>query len=132
MSFPRSYPRPPLFKSDFTVKDSGKREEFPSGMVRDVRDDKGRYDLITPFGLKRLALIYERGARKYAARNWEKGAPFSRFIDSALRHIEQFKAGMKDEDHLAHAAWNLMAVMHLQQTMPELDDMPHYLDGEDK
>jgi hypothetical protein len=116
----------------FVVKDSGQREEFPSGMVRDTREEKGRYDLITPFALKRLALVYERGAKKYAARNWEKGGPFSRFIDSAIRHIESYKLGMVDEDHLAQAAWNLFAVMHLERTHPELDDMPHYLDEEAK
>lgn len=31
---------------DYTTKDSGKREEFSSGMVRDTQDDKPRYDLI--------------------------------------------------------------------------------------
>lgn len=31
---------------DFQTKDSGKREEFASGMVRDVQDDKPRYDLV--------------------------------------------------------------------------------------
>jgi len=110
---------------DYTVKDSGKRETFPSGMVRDTREGKGRYDLVTPHGLRRLALVYERGAIKYDARNWEKGAAFSRFLDSAERHIEQYKAGLADEDHLAQAAWNLFAVMHFEELgRTDLDDRP--------
>ena len=108
----------------YVTKDSGGRESFASGMVRDLRSGKGRYDLITPFGLKRLADVYERGAQKYDDRNWEKGAPYCRFIDSAMRHIQQWLMGEADEDHLAQAAWNLFAIMHLEETHPELDDRP--------
>lgn len=64
-------------------------------------------------------------------RNWEKGIPFSRYIDSAKRHLNKFVMGMEDEDHLAAAAWNIFAIMHheeLEQT--NLDDMPHYLRSE--
>jgi len=114
-------------KDKFTLKDSGEREEFKSGMVRDTRVGKGRFDLISPLALQRLAMIYEKGAIKYDDRNWEKGSSFSRTIDSAFRHIVQYMMGMKDEDHLAQAAWNLFAVMHLEETMPWFDDMPHYL-----
>lgn len=114
----------------FILKDSGKRESFTSGMVRDTREGKGRFDLITPFAEMRIAKIYERGAIKYNPRNWEKGAPFSRFIDSAKRHITQFAMGMEDEDHLAQATWNLMCIIHFQELGREdLDDMPHYLRG---
>jgi len=36
--------------------------------------------------------------------------------------------GMEDEDHLAAACWNIIAIMHHQE-LGELhfDDMPHYL-----
>lgn len=114
-------------KDKFILKDSGKRDEFKSGMVRDTRTGKGRFDLISPFALERIARIFEKGAIKYEDRNWEKGSSFSRTLDSAFRHVVQYMMGMKDEDHLAQAAWNLMAIMHLEQTMPHLDDMPHYL-----
>ena len=122
---------PPLSK--YILKDSGKRQEFESGVVRDSREDKGRYDLITPIGLARLALVYERGAKKYCDRNWEKGAPMSRYLDSAMRHTLQYIEGYRDEDHLAQAAWNLMAAIHTEEmvkrgVLPEkLNDMPEYL-----
>lgn len=99
-------------KKQFEFKDSGQREGFETGAVRDSREGKGRYDLISPFALKRIARIYELGAQKYAPRNWEKGMPISRYLDSALRHIMQFMMGMQDEDHVAHAAWNLMCILH--------------------
>lgn len=113
--------------SDYVTKDSGKREEMPTGSVRDSREGKGRFELISPFALKRLAGVYERGAKKYADRNWEKGQAFSRFLDSALRHLNSFAQGMDDEDHLAQAAWNVFAIMHFQELeRTDLDDMPQY------
>ncbi len=112
---------------EYVTKDSGARESFETGMVRDIRTGKGRFDLITPIGLRRLAQVYERGAAKYADRNWESGSPFGRFLDSAERHINDYKAGLRDEDHLAQAAWNLMAIMHLEKTKPELQDLQSYL-----
>lgn len=115
----------------FVTKDSGKREKHPTGAVRDIQEGKGRYDLISPFAIKRIAGVYERGSEKYADRNWEKGFVFSRCLNSALRHIFQYMMGMRDEDHLAQAAWNLMALLHFEETHPELDDMPHYV-NEDK
>lgn len=115
----------------FVTKDSGTREEMPTGSVRDTREGKGRFDLISPFALRRLAGVYERGSRKYAARNWEKGQPFSRCLDSALRHLNAFAMGWTDEDHLSQALWNVAAIIHFQETgrSAELDDMPHYQEG---
>ncbi len=116
--------------TEYETKDSGKREEMPTGSVRDSREGKGRFELISPFALARIAGVYERGAAKYASRNWEKGQPFSRFLDSALRHLNSFAKGWTDEDHVAQAAWNLLALLHFQELgRADLDDMPHYQSG---
>lgn len=111
------------------IDDGGKRMSYGEGKaMREPSDGKGRYDLITPFGLRRVAKWYELGAKKYADRNWEKGIPFSRCIDSAKRHIDKYVIGMPNEDHLAAAVWNLLAIIHYEELgMTELDDMPHYL-----
>lgn len=111
----------------YKLKDTGKREQFNGGAVRDVREGKGRYDLITPIGLRRLAIIYEKGAKKYTPRNWEAGIPMSRCMDSALRHLNQYKEGYRDEDHLAQCAWNLFALMHFEELRPDLNDLPKYI-----
>ena len=118
--------------ADYTMTDSGNREHFDTGAMRERAPGKGRFDLISPFMLQRLAIIMEKGAAKYESRNWEKGMPFSDYVDSAERHIQQYKMGMTDEDHLGHAIFNLMAIMHLERTHPECDDMPKYLAGEDE
>lgn len=110
------------------LDDSGERVSYGEGMaVREPTIGKGRYDLISPFAIRRLAKHYEAGALKYADRNWEKGIPFSRYVDSAKRHLDKYVMGMMDEDHLAAACWNLFAIMHHQELgQVELDDMPHY------
>ena len=111
----------------FELKDSGARQEFETGARRDIEIDKPRYDLITPFGLERVAWIYATGAQKYGDRNWEKGMPYSRYLSSAERHLKQFEQGMTDEDHLAQAVWNLLAILHHQAVGPAgLDDLPKY------
>lgn len=116
-----------------TTKDSGRKQEFDTGAHRDTQEGKGRYDLIPPVALKRLAGVYERGAAKYGQRNWEKGMPIGRYLDSALRHVYQYIEGRRDEDHLAQAFWNLAGAMHTETMidrgiLPEkLNDMPNHL-----
>ena len=111
------------------IDDGGQRISYGEGKaIREPSAGKGRYDLITPFGIMRLAKWYELGSKKYADRNWEKCMPFSRYIDSAKRHIDKYIMGMTDEDHLAAAVWNLLAIIHHEELgQTEFDDMPHYL-----
>lgn len=94
------------------VVDSGERESFKTGSVRDAQVGKGRFDLVPPEAMLRLAQHYENGAAKYGDRNWEKGQPVSRYISSAIRHLFKYLLGMRDEDHLAAVAWNVFSVMH--------------------
>lgn len=96
-------------------KAPSERREFESGSVRDTTTDKGRYDLISPHALRRLARVLQIGAVKYAPRNWEKGQPIgASYLDSGLRHIVSYMAGDMTEDHLGHAFWNLMAAIHTE------------------
>ena len=103
--------------SDYIVRDSGgEKETFAGGAQRDVQDDKPRYNLIPPPALKRLADVYSKGALKYQDHNYLKGMPTSRILDSLMRHVEQYRAGDREEDHLAQIAWNAFAVMMFEQT----------------
>lgn len=119
------------------MEDSGKRDVYNGGAVRDKRDGKGRYDLISPIALFRLARVYEDGAKGKGERNWEEGISLGRFVDSAIRHLEQFRAGMRNEDHLAQAAWNIFGKIHTEDQIArgnlpaELNDLPEaYVDGD--
>ena len=111
------------------INDGGERMTYGvDGAMREPAIGKGRYDLISPFAIMRLAKWYELGSQKYSERNWEKGMPFSRYIDAAKRHLDKFIMGMDDEDHLAAVAWNVFAIMHHEELRDDLlDDMPHYL-----
>jgi hypothetical protein len=98
--------------------------EFSTGAVRSSDADGERFDLVTPIGLQRLAQTCAEGAAKYGDHNWTRGLPASSTINHALRHINLWLAGDDGEDHLAHAAWNLLAIMHFEKLMPELIDIP--------
>jgi hypothetical protein len=89
--------------------DSGKREEFKTGSRRDTREGKGRYDLLPVRAMRRLAVHFQNGAKKYGDRNWEKGQPLSRYMDSAIRHCFDVLVGVTAEDVAAAAAWNVLA-----------------------
>jgi len=113
------------------------KQDYGTGATRDAAKGKGRFDLIPDLALARLAGVYERGALNHGARNWEQGLPISRLIDSATRHLVQYKMSkympeLDDEDHLAHSAWNILAIIHMEEMIKrgslqkELDDLPRY------
>ena len=94
----------------YTTKDSGKRQQFSTGMQRDITEGKTRYDLVDMPMLKRWAELMGRGAVKYGSRNWEKAATaeeLERFRESAFRHFIQWFNGEIDEDHAAAVYFNI-------------------------
>lgn len=112
---------------EFQTKDSGEREDFNSGAVRDTEKGKPRYDLLSPFALTRWANLMARGAEKYNARNWEKGMNVSRLFSSAYRHLMQYYLGDRSEDHLAAVLFNVGAIIHFEELGREdLNDMPKW------
>lgn len=104
--------------------------EFVTGSVRDSREGKGRFDLLPVFALTEIAKHFEQGGIHYGDRNWEKGQPLSRYLDSALRHTFRYLGGERDEKHAVAAAWNLLALIETEErirkgTLPkELNDLP--------
>jgi hypothetical protein len=95
----------------FVIKDSGRRELFVGGMVRDTAEGKTNYALIAdgPM-LRRWAVHLTKGALKYDARNWMKArgqAELDRARESAFRHFIQWFDGDRDEDHAAAVFFNI-------------------------
>ena len=133
------------------IKDSGVRETYKSGAVRDTSKNKGRCDLLPlsvvaklmkdnvmtyisyfqstrqpkflyqaleevmqddkPYLILELSKHFEKGAEKYEERNWEKGIPEDRYIDSAVRHYLKYLNGENDEDHYISFVWNLFCLI---------------------
>jgi len=112
------------------IKDSGKRQEFSTGSVRDIQEGKGRFDLLPYFTLWELAKHYEGGAKKYSDDNWRKGQPLTRYFDSCQRHLAKAAMGYEDEPHIIAALWNLACFIEtkkrieMKQLPEELNDFP--------
>lgn len=112
----------------FETKDSGKREEFITGMVRDTQNDKPRYDLLDRAFLTRWAELMARGARKYGEDNWRKASTeteLARFKASATRHLFQWLDGDLSEDHAAAVAFNLAGAEMVKEKLKNITtDLP--------
>lgn len=112
----------------FVTKSSGTHRAFGTGSVRDGATGKGRYDLIPPIALRRLAALYERGAVVYGNRNWEKGQPLCEsFLDSAMSHFVQLMGREPTEDHAAAILWNIAGYMWTLDAI-EAGRLPETLD----
>jgi hypothetical protein len=98
------------------------RHHFDTGAVRSADVDEERWDLISPIGLRALARTYAEGARKFGANNWENGMPVTDLLNHALAHVYKFLAGDRAEDHLPHAAWNILGAIHSLEQWPELNE----------
>lgn len=101
---------------EFTIKDSGERQEFTSGMVRDTTTGKTEWHrIIDGPMLSRWAVHLTKGGIKYpdikpGVANWTLacGDPeYQRFKQSAFRHFMQWFNGDRDEDHAAAVFFNI-------------------------
>lgn len=111
--------------------DWGVMKDYQTGAVRDT-GGKGRMDLLPMCALIRISKHMEdailpdptTGRPHYPERNWEKGLPLHTMLDSALRHLAKYMAGMNDEDHLCAAATNLLMAMWTEENKPNMQDIP--------
>jgi len=112
--------------SEFITKDSGKRQDYASGMRRDTQENKPRYDLIYMPMLKRLAELHGRGVVKYGERNFENAdsvQEYERFKQSALRHMFQWFNGDLDEDHASAVLFNINAAEMVKDKIDITEEM---------
>lgn len=116
---------------EFVTKDSGQRQDYASGMRRDLQEGKPRFDLMVPdmpyeeTALYRFAALLGRGAEKYGENNWQLAnseEEYNRFRSSAFRHFMQYIAGEEDEDHMAAVMFNLNAMVYLDWKMSQASE----------
>lgn len=75
-----------------------------------------------PTMLLEVAIHFEEGAKKYGERNWEKGIPVQRYIDSAIRHYLKYLRGDEDERHDRAVCWNILCAIWTCKHKPELNE----------
>ncbi len=103
------------------IKDSGKRQQFKSGMVRDITEGKIDYLLIRDGPMfERWAIHLTEGAKKYAKRNWMLASgkeELERFKESAARHFEKWLNDITDEDHASAVFFNINAFEYVKRKL---------------
>lgn len=104
----------------FITKDSGIRQAYDSGMVRDIQDGKPRYELLDRTYLREWAELMARGAEKYGDDNWrlaDSKEELARFKASALRHMFQWMDDETDEAHHVAVAFNIAAAEYVKKKL---------------
>ncbi len=96
---------------------------------------KIRYDLVAPWSMDQIAQVYTHGTIKYDDDNWWKGLKWKKDVLGCIfRHVWKWVRGEKWDDesglhHLAHAAWNCIALMEYERCGIGVDDrVPYTLD----
>lgn len=111
---------------EFVIKDSGKREQFASGMVRDTAAGKVNYlKVLDGPMLQRWAEHLTKGALKYpdvkpGVANWTLAAgeaEYQRAKESAARHFFQYLRGDRDEDHGAGVFFNINLAEYIREKL---------------
>ena len=106
---------------DVRPASNGTTSKFGTGAVRSDTFEEFRYDLVSPIGLREVARACAEGAEKYGDWNWEKGMPAHDLLNHAIAHIYGFLSGDRSEQHLGHAAWNLLAAIHSHELWPHIN-----------
>jgi hypothetical protein len=93
-----------------------------------------RFDLLPWDALWVVALVFGKGAEKYAERNWERGYEWSKSKGAQDRHDALFNMGEDFDDeselpHLAHVAWHALVRLAFFLREAGVDDRPLTLPG---
>ncbi len=88
-----------------------------------------RFDLIPYDALWQVALVFGKGAEKYAERNWERGYEWSKSLGAMQRHLALFWQGQDEDEetglpHIAHAAWHALVLLAFYVRLTGEDDRP--------
>lgn len=115
-----------MLSDNFSIKDSGERKEFSSGMVRDTSSGKTQFHRVLEGPMfARWANHLTKGAVKYPDRpdgraNWTLASgqeELDRFKQSAFRHFIQWLNGDRDEDHAAAVLFNINGAEYTRDKM---------------
>lgn len=105
------------------------KEDFKVALKND--QDKPRTDLLPVLALEEVVKVFTYGAKKYSARNWEKGFVWSRPYGACIRHLFAYWRGETIDpesgiSHLAHAVCNALFLLEFEIRRTGTDDRPYY------
>jgi len=91
-------------------------------------EGKARISLLSSDAILEVAKVATMGAQKYDDHNWRKGMKWSRLMDAAERHLLAYNKGDRVDkesklSHLAHVAWNIMALIDYEINKVGEDDL---------
>lgn len=94
-----------------------KKIHYEGGATRN--EIEGRYDLMSPYARRRIAKVYEEGAKPppkgHGERNWESGLPEGVCVNHLEYHLNMYKMGDTNEDHLAKICVNAEFMIHFEE-----------------
>lgn len=114
------------------VKNDEEKAQLGKPTAGRFNQGKIRYDLMPPWAMEQIAKVYTYGTRKYDDDNWWKGMKWRKDVFGCIeRHIKKWLRGEQLDDesglhHLAHAAWNCIALMEYERNMIGTDDRNPY------
>jgi hypothetical protein len=122
---PERSPAMPVWSEQGPAGEEKEQVKHSTGGEKERGPD--RYDLLPFDVLRQDALLYGIGARKYEARNWEKGYPWSLSLRAVFSHLIAWLEGESmDKDgfhHLTAVRFHAAALMRFEREFPELDDV---------
>ena len=105
---------------------TSEKKKSMEGMKHDA--GKPALGLLAPEMLFGVGEILDYGAKKYAARNWEKGISYTRVFSGLMRHLWAWWGGQDcdpetGKSHLWHAGCGLMFLIAYEaRGMKDYDD----------
>lgn len=78
-----------------------KKEKYPQD------EEKNEYRYISPSWLDEIARGLTAGAKKHPGETW-KNIPSDEHLSRAMRHINLYRMGDRDEPHIINASMRLM------------------------
>lgn len=107
-------------------KSPGVANSSATGSLR-FNTGKPQTSELDPEFLLGMGRVLEKARQKYPRGNWALGNQWSVPWDSMMRHLLAWQSGESldaesGQNHLYHAALNLMMLAHYEENFPEMDD----------
>lgn len=102
----------PIDKKD---KDCSSSRVFESGSKRDNDTHKPLTTALTAYARLRYGYHLRKGSNNYGKNNWQLGQPSEAVLESLDRHLAQYMAGDRSEDHLSAIMFGVVMLMQNEE-----------------